>query len=91
VKPPYDIGDNVILSATFTVNGVLTDPTAVACRVRNPDQSVTTITASKTSTGVYTATFTPTMKGEHWYRFEGTGTAKGADEAAFVVDPQRVP
>lgn len=92
-KPPYDIGDQVTLQATFTLaNGTLANPGTVVCRVRQPDGTLQTVTpVSNPSTGVFQAVFAPAQSGEHWYRFEGTGgSAVGADEAAFIVDPKKV-
>jgi hypothetical protein len=91
----YDIGDDVILTGSFTtlVDGVdtPTDPSTVTCKVRKPDGSEETIAPVHRSTGVYDATFTPTSSGEHWYRFEGTGAAKAAGEEYFTVRRRRVP
>jgi hypothetical protein len=87
----YDIGDDVVLRATFKdLDGVLTSPFAVACRVMDPAGTVTTVTASEASAGVWEATFAPTVHGGHWYRFEGTGTVRAAGEQAFIVSAQRV-
>lgn len=93
---PYDLGDDVILTATFTttVAGVdtPTNPTVVVCTVEAPDGTITTINnPTNPSVGVFEATFTPVVSGEHWYRFVGTGAAKAAGERSFSVRPQRVP
>ncbi len=50
----YQIGDSIRLRATFTVNGVVQDPTNVTLRYRNPSGLVTVITGTtKESTGIY--------------------------------------
>lgn len=89
-----DIGDDVVLTATFTtkVAGVdtPTDPTTVSCKVKPPTAAAVTLAPTKVATGVWQAVFPVTESGEHWYRFAGTGAAKGAEEGAFVAEPQRV-
>jgi hypothetical protein len=85
----YDIGEGVILQATFTVGGVLTNPGAVTLKVEKPDGTVSTVSASSSSTGVYTGTFVPTMAGDHFYRFAGTAPAVGVEQGMFVVRVQR--
>jgi hypothetical protein len=86
-----DIGDQVTLTGTFTTAaGALVDPSTVTCKVRQPDGTSQTPGTTRQSTGVFTATFQPTQAGEHWYRFTGTGAAVGAEERAFVVEPQHV-
>lgn len=94
-----DLGDDVVLHAEFRtlIAGVetLTDPTGNTCTVTvaDPDGTVTDIsgTVTRISQGVYEAVFTPTVAGGHWYRFEGAGAAKGAEEDSFTVRKRRVP
>jgi hypothetical protein len=82
----YAIGTAITLKGTFKdVNGVLTDPTTVECDVIQPNRQVSTITASKVSTGVYTATFTPMQPGGHSYKFSGTGNCQVAGYNDFQV------
>jgi hypothetical protein len=87
---PFDPGDEVTLEATFTVDGTLTDPTAVTCEVRRPDGTVVTPTATRDSLGKYTAKVTPAdgEEGDWWYRFVGTGAAKAAERKMFLVRPK---
>jgi hypothetical protein len=88
----YDIGDEIVLQGTFEdLTGDVEDPTSVACRVKSPDGTITTLSASKVSTGVYTASFGPSIEGVHWYRFEGTGAVTAAGERSFIVRIQQVP
>lgn len=87
----YDLGDDVILTGTFTVAGVPTDPTTATCKVAQPDASEVTVALAKLSTGVYEGTFTPTQTGEHWYRISGTGAAKAAGEDVFSIRKPHVP
>jgi hypothetical protein len=62
--------------------------------VNDPAGAETTISGgsvTRLSTGIYEATFTPAVAGEHWYRAVGLGAAKGAGESVFQVNKQRVP
>jgi hypothetical protein len=84
----YDVGDKIRLSCAFTSGGVATDPTAIICKVKEPDGTISTATyalgqVAKASTGNYTYDFTIDQAGRHWYRFEGTGTVVAAAEADF--------
>lgn len=88
---PYDIGDTVQLTGTFTdANGALADPTTVVCRLLKPDGTTATLTATKQSTGVYTATATIDQDGTHWFRFTGSGTVGASDEDILKVQTRRV-
>lgn len=86
----YDTGTLVRLTATFTVNGVDTDPTTVTGSVRAPDGTSTPLTVAKDSVGVYHADFTASVAGLHWYRFAGTGTVVAAEEKTFYVEASNV-
>ncbi len=86
----YDKGDGVTLEATFTVGSVLTDPTTVTLKVKDPDGTITTYTytggtVTKTSTGLYTKTITVSNDGAWYYRYEGTGAVQAAGEVMFKV------
>lgn len=85
----YDVGDTVRSTATFKVNGVLTDPTGVTLRVKSPSGTITSRTyptdISKTSTGTYQADIDLTANGDWWYRWEATGTVKAARERRLSV------
>ena len=81
----YDIGDEIILTGTFTINGVLTNPTTATWRLKAPDGTTTTPAVTNPSTGVYKTTVTPTLVGRYTYRLEGTGAATAAEEAFFTV------
>ena len=86
------IGDLVRVSATFTVSGTATDPATVTLKVRDPSGTTTTYTygaatVTKDSTGAYHRDVSATTAGRWLYRWEGTGTAQAAEEAAFDVEP----
>lgn len=95
-----DIGDDVVLHGEFRtkVGGVdtLTDPAGNTCTFKVIDRAGTETTISggavtRISQGIYEATFTPALDGQHWWRAIGTGAAKGAGESYFTVNKQRVP
>jgi hypothetical protein len=73
------------LTNTFTVNGTPTDPTVVTLTVTDPTGAVTTPSASKVTTGVYTANVASTIAGVWSYLWEGTGTASDAVAGTWTV------
>lgn len=88
---PYDIGDRVTLDVTFTnAGGTATSPTTVTLQVTPPGGTATTVSNSAGATGVYTATYDPTVAGIHYYRWAGTGALVVAEEGQFHVRPRRV-
>ncbi len=89
----YDLGDVVRCTATFADDdGVVTDPTAVVAKYKEPDGTITTLTYGvdgalvKLGTGVYYFDLTPTVAGDWWYRFYATGSGQSAEEQAFRVE-----
>ena len=84
----------VILTVTFTdaLTGAATDPTTVICEVKDPNNTVTTPATSKTSTGVYTATFTVATAGTWTAIMRGTGAlVKQTDDFVFTVSRSALP
>lgn len=83
----YILGEPVRLSATFTVAGVATNPATVTVKVKDPAGVVTTISTAPVNdgTGQYHVDYTPALKGEHVYRWEGTGACVAAAEEIFFV------
>lgn len=89
---PYDIGDKLRFTATFTnLAGAATDPTAVLFRMKLPAGTTTTYTYGsnaelvKSSTGVYYVEWTFSVADTHHYRFSGTGTVTAADEGSVLI------
>jgi hypothetical protein len=88
-----DIGDAVRITATFTINGALVDPTTVMFKHKAPLLSLVTRTYSagqagiiRSATGTYYADIEPTVSGVHYVRFEGSGgTPKAAGELSVQV------
>jgi len=87
----YDRGDLVRITATFTVNDVVTDPASVYLYLRAPDGTLTTLqygvdgSVVKVSTGVYRYDYSATTRGDVYYRWSGTGAAQAAEQGAFYV------
>lgn len=81
----YVLGQVVRMKLEATVAGVFTSPTGVMCKVRKPDASVVTLSATTDGVGNFHADFTTAQTGPHHYRFEGGGAAAGAGEDAFRV------
>lgn len=85
----YTLGSLVRLSATFKVNGALTDPTTVTCKVKTPDGTETAYTYAaaqvvKDSQGAYHYDFSVGEQGWHYYAFAGTGTCVASSEGHFI-------
>ena len=79
------------LSAVFTVANVRTDPTTVTLKVRDPSSNIATYTyagldITKDAVGVYHQDITIDEAGTWYYRFEGTGTCKTADEKSIIIE-----
>lgn len=81
-----NLGDVVVLEATFRVNGTLSDPTTVACTITTPSGPIPAINATKVSLGVYRVNYTPTATGMYTYAFAGTGPVQGAARSFFRVE-----
>lgn len=86
----YEIGDRVVLTCTFKVDGVLTDPTTVDAYIKTPAGVVSALVVTNDSTGVYSAPYDPTVAGTYKARFEGDSPAKAAHEIFFSVRTQEV-
>lgn len=86
----YAVGESIILSATFTVATVNTDPTTVTLRIKDPTGNIDVYTlalatVTRDSAGVFHKDLTIDESGEWFYRWEGTGTCVAADEVQFLV------
>lgn len=81
----FDLGDTVVLEATFTKAGVAAAPAAVTITVTDPDGQTSTPAVTAAGGGVYRATFTPTKAGNHNWHAAGTGTDQGAGDDHFYV------
>ncbi len=86
------IGEPVVLTNTFTVAGVATDPTTISLAVTTPAGVTTTYTyaaatITRTGTGVYTKTITATEAGTWVYVWTGTGAVADIAPGYFTVSP----
>lgn len=87
----YPIGNDIVLLATWTVNGIPTDPTAVVFNTKSPDGTVVVYTypASteivKQSVGNYTCRVPAAVRGIWTWGAVGTGPGKAAKQRLFKI------
>ena len=85
---PFDVGDVVPLSVEVLDSaGALANATVVVVTITLPDGTTATPSVTNASTGVYTATYTPTVAGLFVESWVATGTNASAYEDAFEVQP----
>lgn len=86
----YDLGDVAVLTVSFEVAGVLTDPTAVTLSVRKPDGTVVAYVPpgiANPSVGVYTLQLVVDQVGSWAYEWAGTGAAADVETGTFYGLP----
>lgn len=87
----YTSGTLVTVTGTFTnLEGALTDPTTVTMTYAPAGSAtVTTVTPSRVSMGIYTANIDTTGFGavEVAYEFDGTGACQASGKASFWTQP----
>jgi len=93
----YDIGDALLSSVTFEVDGatpsgpkVPTNPTQVTARIRRPNGTLVDYTQAQLtnpSAGVWRLAFVPTLPGVWVVRWIGTGAVTATDEKFYPVKP----
>lgn len=90
-------GNGATISVTFSVGGVLTDPTTVTLKVKSPAGVTTTYTyamgeITRTGAGAYKKTLLASAlaEGRTVYRFLGTGTAEGSVEGSITISPSEI-
>jgi len=86
----YEKGQNVKVSAAFTLDDVATDPTTVELKVKDPSGTVNSYTyaggtVTKDSTGNYSKTINASLEGRYQYGFIGTGAVATAGFGEFFV------
>jgi hypothetical protein len=87
----YKLGQKVRCIVNFKVNNILTDPTAVTCKVMNPSKQIDTYVFGtngelvKDSTGIYHLDVVVDEKKQWNVRFEGTGVCTAVEEISFGV------
>lgn len=86
------LGDVVRCSATFTVNGVDTDPTTVVFKYENDDLVAWTYGVDaevvKDATGKYHVDITTETLGAYAIKWEGMGAVRAMSESSFPVASQ---
>lgn len=84
----YDLGDPVPLSVTVKdSSGALANAGAVTLTITLPDGSSASPAVTNSSTGVYTATYTPAVAGRFAVRWVATGANACAFSDVFDVRP----
>ncbi len=82
----YDLGDDVPLAVNIRdTAGALANATAVTLTITLPDGTTTSPSVTNTSTGVYTATYSPAVAGRFEVRWAATGANKSSFTDAFTV------
>ena len=89
------VGNSIISTGTFTnvSTGLVADPSAITVKVKNAASTVTSYVygtdsnMAKTSTGIYTCTFTPSSDGTWTVEWIGTGNAVAVNMDTFKVLP----
>ena len=82
----YDLGDVVALGITITdANGTPANATAVTVTITLPDGTSVTPSVTNSGTGLYDASYSPTLQGRHLVRWVATGTNASAYTDEFTV------
>lgn len=86
----YTPGQAVVMTGTFTVASVLTDPTTISLTVIDPLGNTTTYTYAgaqvvRNSVGAYQYTLLVQTVGFWQYKWQGTGTCQAAVDGSFGV------
>jgi hypothetical protein len=89
-QPSFVVGDTIKFSAEFRVNDVLTDPTAVALTIEEPNGDDQTPGVTNDGTGLRSGTFVPDQTGYHHWRWNSTGTAAGRKEGTIYVNSSAI-
>jgi uncharacterized protein YfaS (alpha-2-macroglobulin family) len=86
---PFDIGDRLKVTGTFTVAGAATDPSAITVRIRKPDgtETSTAATDDPSAVGKWLHEFDVTMAGVWSVAMKGTGPATASEEVLVQVTP----
>lgn len=89
----YDLGDVAALAVTVTnTSGVAADATTVSCVVTLPDLTTASSSVTRTGTGSYQTSYTPSQVGRHQIRWVATGDNASAFTDVFTVrDNTRLP
>ena len=82
----FDLGDVVPLAVNVKdTAGALANATAVVLTITLPDGTTATPSVTNSSTGVYSATYTPAVAGRFGVRWVATGTNASTYVDAFTV------
>lgn len=84
--PQFLQGTELNLIGTFTdANGVLVDPTEVLLNIKDPNGTVSQVTTTRTSVGVYTAPFVFSIIGTYAIQYLGNGNVVAIQEKQVLI------
>jgi hypothetical protein len=83
------VGDAARASVQLGLVGTPADPDEVVCTVAPPGGEREPVETASTVAGLWEGTFVPSVEGEHFYRFAGTGLASGSRWRKFMVRADR--
>lgn len=88
---PYELGQELYLTATFTTGGTVEDPTEVTLALKKPAMPSVEYTyggldVTRVSKGVYRVTLQTDVAGRWKYRWTATGLVKTSGQAEFTVN-----
>ena len=82
----FDLGDVANLTVTVrNSSGTAANAGAVTCTITQPDGTTTAASVANTTTGVYSAGFTPSQAGRHLVRWVATGANAASYTDVFDV------
>ena len=93
----YDPGSKIRLRARFLAEGVLTDPTTVSLKVKDPAGAIITYSyptgVTKESVGRYLKDIMQTMPGRWFYKYIAGpgGVLEATAEGSFRIREQVIP
>ncbi len=84
----FDLGDVANLTVTVrNSSGTAANAGAVTCTITQPDGTTTAASVANTTTGVYSAGFTPSQAGRHLVRWVATGINASSYTDVFDAFP----
>ncbi len=84
----YHINSSIRVKATFSLEGVETDPTSVILKIMNPNGDINSYDAGDLvhpSDGYYYKEILSDIVGDWWYEFTGTGAVNAAEENHYII------
>lgn len=91
----YIEGQTVSMTARFTLDGVLTDPTTITLKVKDPEGTISEYTyalsqITKVSTGIYNKDIALNTPGLWIYRYIATGSVATVGERKIYANASQI-